>query len=353
MKLSIRQLFFLSSVVVASGSAWSWAVTNEDATRILQNVRGHAPEQWRRYAESIRCLSYDGNLHVISKAFNPNSKSLVTELDVTYGVTVHQDVQKSRRLKLMTESGATGFYVTNERYNFAGGIESKLDSFKLYEGSADPDTSTYFRNDCDAYLEAPMSVFGIPIQSMLDEDGFQTTSATSVSVASASGNDPAIRLEFQCNGQTEGSSRGARYLGGTYWVELDPTTWLAKRGGIIRKKDSKTERLAFSIKYGERFQERPFPSEVATVDETDENGRVVNAHQRTFFFRQPRVFKDDEGRFFLPAYGVSEDSVDFLNSGGTFRLIAFILGLLGLIVAVLGIRFFRTSNGKELRSAGQ
>jgi len=342
-----RSAWLLGILVLWGGFGRADAGAPSDRRSVLRTVAEKAPEKWKEYAAAIRCLTYKCTLDLQSRSLDVKTGKWDVKRDVTYSITVHQDLAKSRRLMTMAEDGGgLGQYVANEQYHFTAGIESKLDQYRLYSGDRGRDVHSHFEDDVDRVLSAPISVLSTPLQAILDGKFFRNVSAA-IPDKGADAASNVIRLEFL---YTVGDSSPAFPVaspGSTYWVHLDPTSWLAVSGGIRDSRGSTRTSDSFSVKYDAQIQGQPFPSEVRFAVEVEDDDSPTSVSERLFTLRDPAACDDSSDRYFLAHYGISEETVDFLNPKTSYRLVAFWFGIVGLIVALLGMRFLSRSSGSN------
>ena len=236
--------------------------------------------------------------------------------------------------KMVVAGDSLSILGANERYTFsvsrtAEGMPFALNDCIVWKpGTSQPLIGDLSRSD--AFLDYMWSIWWVPLDYILSTDGFKLTAAES---AVNHRGEEVVRVAYRYEGHPIENPHCER--GAVYWAELLPSRlWAVTSSGVagISQRDGTALNLRVTSTLQDWFGEGPFPKLVLLEYEDSTKHRIVEFRETKL--DQPQPFTRSSDEYFLPNYGISENSVPALGAPPSWRVKVVSLGLLGVFAAL-------------------
>jgi hypothetical protein len=247
-------------------------------------------------------------------------------------------VSEDARRALVTREDGTDITVSNERYTFAVTRSSLKLAYSLTglevwnPDKKQPLIGPLIENY--SFLESMWSVWWVPLDFILGNDGFKLTAAECTSNQLG---EEVVRIAFRYEGEPIG--KPCCEPGAVYWAELLPTKdWAVTSSGVVDLPDGTGTRLNLRVAstLQDWFGGGPFPATVTLEYEDSEKHQLVEVRETRF--EHPKACSLDSGEYFLTSYGISEDSVPSLTGSTPYRVRVILIATFGVLIAVFLLR---------------
>lgn len=186
-------------------------------------------------------------------------------------------------------------------------------------------------NQCDTIVGSMWSVWWVPFDYITTTTGFELIAAQYDDQSPKH-----VHVAFRYGGM----KRADPYYcepEAVYWAELVPNdNWAVVRSGVVGIRDSSGERLAVraTTKLQESYKKAPFPETVILEYSELKSNEIVEVREIQLGY--PEQSSAEPTAYFLPAYGISENTVPSLSPNRA-RIPLIALGVLGIVLALAGL----------------
>lgn len=212
----------------------------------------------------------------------------------------------------------TSVDVTNSRYSFKVRMPEPDTPYSLAEVNrwrrGDPQPMAGWLDVAEQNLSMGSNIWWTPMDKVLANEGFEMTGAE---YGTSETGEEVVKIVYRYNGKASDVDPDLQ-PDGVFWAELLPSRfWMIERSGVISSMTAYTHySIPFRCRVTTRFQEWngvPVPREVRIESVDQRSDTLVRLQENRF--GTPRECTRPTEEFFLPHYGLSEESIPPIESG--------------------------------------